>query len=184
MLARALLSRKTIPMTIHEKLKEQFLTGMLDAYELHIKLLELDQADSRHLYAEENLSVLCDKAVERKMGEQNYRQNYLRLLAFTRFHVVQRYATSTEMHACNRNADLQGQLLCAIGESMEGSSEVSWISYLKATESYFRKNIQKLKEVIPLIEGKNKDCAQRLLNGLETYGEPNYRRDYLGEIKK
>lgn len=162
-------------LTPQEELKRKLFSNEVDVKQFIDTLDELDQRTPTREDAEANAKLLEDPRVQEKLREnEEDKDDVENLISLTLFHKAQRAIASGKDGALS---DFESALEAA--NRIENSEYNQWKLYLEATVAYFKKDIETLERIIPeLEEGGNKNIVQRMLLGLKTNGEVNYRRDY------
>ncbi len=133
------------------------------------KVYVLDQSTPDRIDAKECYEKL--KAKESSFVGSEYEEDYYHSLSFELFHVLQSKLLNN--HETSEAVKLLDE---AISFSKKGW-DTEWTNYLEGTASYLNNDPRKLKEHI-LPDKLNTEVLQRLFNGLESRGFPDYRLDY------
>lgn len=158
-------------------LKTAFLSGQIDGDIFLAKILEADQIDKIHTKAQENLAILEDEEVKKRLQEpEETFLKYCNTLSFTNFHLAQIEAIE------NSNPE---EALTYFKKALEAAQKIkkpdyqAWIYYIQGTISYLEKDSGNLAKIIErLPEGLNRKALERLRDGLVQRGGIDYAKDY------
>jgi hypothetical protein len=167
-------------LTIHDELKQKFLSGQMGPAEFRNALLELDQSTPDRKQSLENLKLLEDEAVVSFIEQQSQeiQNGYYRFLSFTQFHVGQ-YVACEQRDQEKALGYFKATLDSFEKAGVDEDYTEEWGIYIKGTIAYFKNDLEALKECHSLIStGKNGPVLHVLIQGIEKRGTPSYIEDY------
>ncbi|HEY4942368.1 MAG TPA: hypothetical protein VII56_13150 [Rhizomicrobium sp.] len=105
--------------------------------------------------------------------------DYCNLLSLSLFHCGQLEAAMARERALDYFSQAHRWASEAEALSAADTDYAQWTSYVGATEAYFRRDEQTLRELVERLEvGDNRTITENLLRGLSRRGEPDYEADY------
>ena len=161
-----------------EKLKDGLTVGTVSPENFLESVLALDQADKSSDNSIRNREVLLSHEVKKIFSDQALTQRtrylYFSLLSLVCFHLGQDLAIVGKHE----------EAVIHFKESLEAGEEYQdWILYIQGTIAYLENNLVELERCFNEIKETNKDVLERLLNGLNQRGKPDYKIDYINVFK-
>lgn len=156
-------------------LKEELLAGTLSPFDFINRLDALDQSTPGRENAIPNLPILEDPEVMAMFENSEHASCYWNLLSLTYFHIGQREASSDGEKALAYFEKALDALLKTEFAEEEGP-------YLEATIAYFRKDVSRLRDLLPKIPQtpfrRNYEIVENMIEGLQRRGTIDYNEDY------
>lgn len=158
-----------------DELRKKLLDGRLSGKEFLEHVFNLDQSTPGRDQAEKNIQLLLHPEVATKLQENDELYFELNnLLSLSHFHVGQKNLLGGR----DAHEDLKKALETA--EKIQEDGYEQWQYYIRATLAYLENDLPKLESLEQQITDANKGVVQRLIQGLRTRGEIDYRADYQG----
>ena len=160
------------------RLKTELLSGKVSAEKVLARLTELDQSSLDRGYSTSNLKFLQDADIlDLVDSSPNNRPGYYGFLSFTQVHVAQGMLSQNKIPEGVRLFEKAYDNAVAVGNP----SNEDWRIYLRGTLLYLSGNTMGLEVCIRNIKSpNNKEVLERFLQGLQTRGTANYKKDYFG----
>ncbi|OGY40105.1 MAG: hypothetical protein A2418_03305 [Candidatus Brennerbacteria bacterium RIFOXYC1_FULL_41_11] len=170
-----------------EKLKDGLTVGTVSPENFLESVLALDQADKSSDNSIRNREVLLSHEVKKIFSDQALTQRtrylYFSLLSLVCFHLGQDLAIVGK----HEEAVIHFKESLEAGENRQrveaGEEYQDWILYIQGTIAYLENNLVELERCFNEIKETNKDVLERLLNGLNQRGKPDYKIDYINVFK-
>lgn len=164
-------------------LKYKLLSGKIDPEDFRNILLEADQSTGDRASSQYTYYFLKEPIIEKYFAKGDFKTNYLLFLSFTSFHFAQ--YVSIDKRNQTMALELLKESLSQLQKIPESEIDTDSILYHKATIAYFSQDLEEMEKLKSQMNPKgnlsvNISVVERLINGIKTYGNVDYSRDYLG----
>lgn len=164
-------------------LKYKLLSGKITPEGFRNILLEADQSTGDRASSQYTYYFLKEPIIENYFNKGDFKTNYFLFLSFTSFHFAQ--YVSIDKKNQTMALELFKESLSQLQKISKNEIDIDSILYHKATIAYFSQDLEEIEKLKSQMNPKgnlsvNISVVERLINGIKTYGNVNYARDYLG----